>query len=147
MAKKNILMFQPASGTIRLVPGNYMIARHDGCSWVNDPDLACDPDLATVVFRVLLNYDAKYGTGDYVMQCITLALNTKKSVVISERSVELFFGRACACDKSSEDLSRTIDEVVYEGAPVCLYCETPYQLVSTLLHTGEKNLSDLINKY
>lgn len=145
---KNYLTYQSGSDTIRQMPSNYIIAKMDmEGRWVCDPDMACNHHLATVVFQVLLNYDAKYGSGGYLMEYITLALNTKKSVAISERSVEAIFARGCDCPTITNEVSRTLDEIIEKPTLQCPLCKELYVLVSTLLHVNEKNLLDLLNKY
>ena len=64
---ENYLVYNRASETIRQMPQNYLVAHSADekatSKWICEPDLAADMDMCVKVFKLLLNYDFKYGTG------------------------------------------------------------------------------------
>ena len=61
------------------------------------------------------------------------------SVAVSERSVEVLFARGCDCPTITDEISRTLDEIVIMPRLQCPLCSEYYQLVTTIVHTGENN--------
>ncbi len=68
---KPILSYEQGSETIRQLPQNYLIAYKKDNSWICEPDLAADKELANRVFNALFEFEAKYGSGLYLLSKVT----------------------------------------------------------------------------
>lgn len=56
----NHLIFEPASNTIRQLPGNYCVASFDGHSWKVEIDLAADIEFGVTLLRYFHNWENRY---------------------------------------------------------------------------------------
>ncbi len=68
---KPILSYEQGSETIRQLPQNYLIAHKQNNRWICEPDLAADKKLANRVFNALFEFEAKYGSGLYLLSKVT----------------------------------------------------------------------------
>ncbi len=70
MKSKLKVIYQKETETIRQLPENYLLAHKCNRRWVCDPDLACDRAIAIKLFRMCLNYDVRYGSGQNLVNCL-----------------------------------------------------------------------------
>ena len=71
------------SETFRQLPQNYLLAGRGagGRSWICDPDLAADKDVAVMMFKVLLVHENKYGTPEKVLDALSRLFFEGKEVL------------------------------------------------------------------
>ena len=128
------LIFQKSTKTIRQMPENYLLAHFDemrGGRWVCDPDLACDRYLAYKVFKTLLDFDFKWCADGILIVEHVNNIGSIVEIATTEESLEIVFGRGCNCDMCTDELSRTLGELLdNEKVPVCPVCETRFEMVS-----------------
>jgi hypothetical protein len=70
LIKMSILIYQPASETIRQMPQNYLVAHKSENRWICEPDLAADKELSMKVFKALFEYNNKYGSGENLLSVV-----------------------------------------------------------------------------
>ena len=66
-----IISYQDNSETIRQLPENYLIAYRINGSWICEPDMAANKELATRVFLALFDHKVKYGDGLNLLEKVT----------------------------------------------------------------------------
>lgn len=133
------IIFDPNSKTIRQMPENYLLAECCGSRWICDPDSACNKDIAVLVFETLMIQTNKYGSGENLLSEITRIGTTNETIRVHDRSVEVVFGRGCNCDLVVDEVSRTLDELLYnEPVPKCPICETQFETVTVVVVLDKK---------
>lgn len=142
---KNKIVYEHGTRTLRQKPGNYCIAMREGCSWRMCPDLAADTQIVTTVANVLMSYVAKYSSGHELLEHIQNFMNATDSLSVNERSIEVIFGKGCGCEETTDEVSRTLDEVL-EEIPTCPTCLERFRPVSTLLHKSFNFTVGEVNK-
>ena len=68
--RKNRLVYEEGSDTVRQMPQNYLVAYRTDRRWICDPDGAADRRLAAKVFMRLFEYGYAYGEGPALIKGI-----------------------------------------------------------------------------
>jgi len=64
------IVYSKNTETIRQMPENYLIAHKIENVWVCIPDLAANKKILVKTFKLLLEFDNKYGTGENLVSKI-----------------------------------------------------------------------------
>lgn len=65
------LIYQASTGTIREMPGNYLVAQRNLGRWTCDPDLSADHKMSKLVFEAIItSYDYRYGSGKMIIEYV-----------------------------------------------------------------------------
>jgi hypothetical protein len=78
LTKKEYLIYEESSNTLRQMPQNYLIAERPYNRWIVDSDLAANKEICKAVFEVCLTFEGRYSDPIYLIEMTLDLLNHKK---------------------------------------------------------------------